>query len=95
MVYSINRRNTELVSIGGDLVRYNMRREREKNGMSISEAAAQIGVHQNALMRWELGEVDPMAGNVVKLARLYGVTVEFLLEQTEDPNGTAVAKGVE
>ncbi len=46
-------------------------------------------------MRWELGEVDPMAGNVVKLARLYGVTVEFLLEQTEDPNGTAVAKGGE
>ena len=33
-----------------------------------------------------------MASNIVKLANFYGVTVEYLIEQTDDPHGQVVAK---
>ncbi len=73
-------------------MRGNMGAERKRRGLSAKEVAEIVGVHPNALLRWERGEAVPMASNIVKLANFYGVTVEYLIEQTDDPHGQVVAK---
>ena len=73
-------------------MRGNMRAERARLGMSQAEVAAHLKVNTNSLARWEKGEVEPVADNLKKLARLYGCSVEYLLEQTNDRHGTAIGQ---
>lgn len=75
----------------GRTMRNNMRAERVRNSLTAAEAAESIGVNVNALLRWETGEAEPLAGNLLKLAKLYGCSPEYLLEQTSDRHGKAVA----
>ena len=72
-------------------MRQNMRAERARNGMSIAKVAEKIGVHPNAIARWENGQAEPTASNLIALSALYGTTPEYLLGMTNDPNGVAVA----
>ena len=73
-------------------MRGNMRAERARLGMSQAEVAARLHVNANSLAIWENGEVEPVADNLQKLANLYGCSVEYLMEQTNDRHGTAIAK---
>lgn len=57
----------------------NMRAERARRGMTASQVAKSIGVSANQIYRWENEEQEPGAVNIVKLARLYGVSPEYLL----------------
>ena len=68
-----------------------MKQERERTGKSAKEVAKDIGVHENALLRWENDEADPLASNLVKLAKYYGCTVEYLLGCTDERDCGAVA----
>lgn len=70
-----------------DKKRLNMRAERIKHGLSIRQVADIVGMHPNSLMRWESGEADPLAINLVKLSKLYGCSPEYLLGMTEDRDG--------
>lgn len=72
-------------------MRHNMRAERARNDMSIAEVAKAIGVHQNAIARWESGQTEPTASNLIALSKLYKCTPEYLLDLTDDPHGVAVA----
>lgn len=67
-----------------------MRLERFRKNLTANDAAECIGVHVNALLRWERGEAEPLAENLVSLSRLYGCSPEHLLEQTDDKHGKAV-----
>ena len=51
--------------------------------LTAEEAAERIGVHPNALLRWERGESDPMGSNLIALARLYGCSPEHLMETSD------------
>lgn len=73
-------------------MRGNMKAERVRRGMSAAEVANEIGVHVNALLRWENGQAEPLGENIVKLSKLYEVSPEYLLEQTSNPNGKVVAR---
>ena len=68
-------------------MRNNMKAERARKGMTANEVAEKIGVHVNALLRWENDEAEPMAGNIVALAKLYECTPEYLLESDERKAG--------
>jgi transcriptional regulator with XRE-family HTH domain len=72
-------------------MRGNMRAERVRHGMTLEEAAKVAGMHPNTLGKWERGEADPLAENLVRLARLYGCTPEYLLDLTDDRE-TATAR---
>ena len=61
-----------------------MRAERARLGLSAEAVAKKIGVHVNAVLRWENGEAEPMGSNIVKLAELYGCSADYLLEQTKN-----------
>lgn len=73
-------------------MRGNMRAERERIGMTAQEVADAIGVHVNALLRWENGQAEPLGQNLVNLAHLYGCSPEYLLDQTDGRARQAVAK---
>lgn len=73
-------------------MRGNMKAERVRRGLSVQKVAEIIGVHVNAVSRWENGEAEPMASNLIKLSHLYHCSPEYLIEQTSDRDGEAVAK---
>lgn len=70
----------------------NMKAERARMGLTIKEVADRIGVHANAVSRWENDEAEPNGTNLINLAKLYGVAPEYLLGQTDDRTGVAVAR---
>ena len=73
-------------------MRGHMRAERARVGLTAKEVAKAIGVHENALLRWENGLTEPLGDNLIKLSKLYMVSPEYLMEQTKDPHQKVVAK---
>lgn len=65
-------------------MREHMKSERLRAGLTTQEVAARIGVHVNIVQRWERDEAEPMGSNLIKLARLYGCTPEYLLGFTDE-----------
>lgn len=61
----------------------NIRAERARKGLTVKEVAEAIGVHENAVSRWESGETQPRADNLLKLSHLFGCSPEYLLGCTD------------
>ena len=57
----------------------NIRELRTERGMSQKELAAKIGVTQGAVYFWEKEINEPTVGYILKLATLFGVSVDELL----------------
>ena len=62
-------------------------RLREQNRISQSELAERLNVSRQAISRWEGGRTSPTVDTLKVLAKIYGVTVDWLLndEETEFP----------
>ena len=61
-------------------IRYdNFRIFRKKNGLTQEEVAEKLGVTRQAIAKWERGETSPDVEFCIKLAGLYGTTVDTLL----------------
>lgn len=56
---------------------------RKANGYSQEELAAQIGVSRQAISKWERGESSPDTDNLIALAKLYGITIDELINGTD------------
>ncbi len=54
--------------------------------MSQTQVAKKIGMSQTGYSKYETGENDIPTAILIKLSRLYGVSVDFLLDLTEDPH---------
>lgn len=69
---------------------FRIKEARKLAGLSQSELAVQIGVAQNTLSGYEKGVHDPKSDILMMIARVCGVTVDFLLgreeEQKEKPS---------
>ena len=59
-------------------VRTQLRRERNARGLTVRQAAKDIGVSEDTLIGWEKGEREPSRSSRVKLARFYGCTPETI-----------------
>lgn len=66
------------------MVKLHMKVERSLHGLSAREVAQQIGVHENALLRWENGDAEPLGSNLINLSRFYGCSPEYLLGLTDE-----------
>lgn len=64
-------------------MRQKMRDARNAANLTADEAAKRIGVHMNALLRWERGDSEPMGAHLIALSRLYGVAADELLEECD------------
>lgn len=52
---------------------------RREQGYSQEELAERLGLSRQAVSKWERAESSPDIGNIVALAKLYGVSVDDLL----------------
>jgi len=57
---------------------------RKKLGLSQKELADKLFVNQTAVSQWERGVTTPNKNTLIKLADIFGVTVDYLLGVKED-----------
>lgn len=57
---------------------------RNKAGLSQMELAERLGVSRQAVSRWESGDTTPSVDKLKTLARIYGVSLDWLLGDTAD-----------
>lgn len=57
---------------------------RKKMGISQEELAARIGVSRQAVSKWERAEASPDTDNLIELSKVYGVTLDEMLQGGED-----------
>ena len=57
---------------------------RESRNMSAAKLAAELGVSQQAVSKWERGEAMPRAEALLKLADLFGCTVDALFGRDQN-----------
>lgn len=58
-----------------------MRCGRLAKGLTARDVAKKIGVHENAVLRWENGEAEPLGSNLIKLSKLYEISADELMDQ--------------
>lgn len=58
---------------------------RKRMGLSQEALAQQLNTSRQAVSRWELGEAHPDLNNIVALAKLFGVTTDWLLMDDDSP----------
>lgn len=52
---------------------------RKTRGMSQAELAKHVGVERSTVAKWESGSNHPQAAHLVKLAEIFGCSVDELL----------------
>lgn len=65
---------------------------RSRAGLSQSELAAEVGVTNKAVSKWEVGKAKPSVETIRKLAALFQVSVDNLLEKKEDKKQMEITK---
>lgn len=67
----------------------NLKELRTEKGYTQAELAKEIGVSQGAIYFWEKEINEPTAGYLVKLADIFGVSVDELLSFECEKNGAS------
>ena len=68
-----------LIKIGLKIAYY-----RKLQGMTQEELAEKVGVSRQAVSKWETGEAQPEITKLKALADVFGVTTDFLLDDSKD-----------
>lgn len=58
----------------------NYEKLRDERGMTNSQVAKETGIGENTLSQWKSGRSTPKADKLMKIAKLFGVSLEELLE---------------
>lgn len=67
---------------------YSLRKSRGESQEQLAEA---LGVSRQAISKWETGAAVPETDKLLLISRRFGVTVDSLLKDEEDPTAPAVA----
>ena len=59
---------------------------RKKKGISQLRLATELNTTQNTISRYKTGEREPGIAELIKIADYFNVSVDYLLERTNDPN---------
>ena len=60
---------------------------RTRCGMTQEFVAESLGVSRQAVSKWENGTADPSTSNLLKLAKLFGITPEELIRAVQPEQG--------
>ena len=66
----------------------NIRSYRKKNNLSQDELAEKIGVSRQSVSFWETGQTQPTIDNIIALSRIFNISSDELLGNTENINTT-------
>ena len=58
---------------------------RKKKGISQLRLATDLNTTQNTISRYETGEREPGIEELIKIADYFHVSVDYLIERTENP----------
>lgn len=58
---------------------------RKAKGISQLKLAMDLNTNQNTISRYETGEREPGIAELIKLADYFNVSVDYLLERTNNP----------
>lgn len=58
---------------------------RQKRGISQLKLAMDLGLNQNSISRYESGEREADYQTLIRLADYFNVSIDYLLERTENP----------
>lgn len=64
----------------------NLRAIREDKDIKQKDIAAYLNVSQNTYSQYETGVISLTADVLIKLADYYNVSVDYLLDRTDNPN---------
>ena len=59
---------------------------REDNDLTQTQLAKILGMSQTGYSKYETGENDLPTGILIKLARLYNTSIDYLLNETDCPD---------
>ena len=59
---------------------------RKEKGISQLKLAMDLNTNQNTISRYETGEREPGIHELIKIADYFNVSVDYLLERTDNPS---------
>ncbi|MBQ9976146.1 MAG: helix-turn-helix transcriptional regulator [Clostridia bacterium] len=59
---------------------------RKSRGLSQLKLAIDLNTTQNTISRYETGEREPGITELIKIADYFNVSIDYLLERTNNPN---------
>ncbi len=71
-----------------------LRQMRNKNNLSQEELAAKMGVSRQAVSKWERAEASPDTENLILLAKLYGISIDELLNTDSSVSPQSSSSGI-
>lgn len=73
-----------------------LRELRNKSGLTQNEIANKLGVSGQTILNWENGIYEPKINQLIELADLFDVTVDYLIERKTNYNSIyAICKELE
>lgn len=67
----------------GDFMR--LKELRKSKGISQLKLALALNTNQNTISRYETGEREPDINTLIQIADYFNVSIDYLLERTENP----------
>lgn len=68
---------------------------REESGLSLNKVAAAVGASDTSVYKWESGISEPKVCYLVKLAELFGCSVDYLVGKNDEfPASSERSSGV-
>lgn len=64
---------------------------RKKRGFSQEDLAEKLNVSRQAISRWEMGSAMPDSPNLLKISDLFGVSIDSLLREDNQPEGKPIS----
>lgn len=61
----------------------NFRTARLSAGLSVAQVVDALSVSDAAVYQWETGVTTPNTKRIIEIAKLYGVTVDYLLAEND------------
>lgn len=68
---------------------------REDHDYSLEAVARCIGATRSQIARYEKGIMNPSVATLAKLAKFYGVSMDYIAGQTNEPKRTVVIKSTQ
>ena len=64
----------------------NLKKVRKEKGISQLKLAMELNMSQNTISRYETGEREPGINELVKIADYFNISIDYLLERTQNPH---------